>query len=236
MELTDNQILHIENELRQSGIDYQPLREELLDHLCCAIEEKMISGNSFETAFHDSIQSFGQQGIIQVQQHTIELLTKKTNFMKKMILLTSAMVLSVLTISIANNVMDPPSRYPTLQKMEVTSTYGDRMHPVLKVKKLHKGIDFKMPIGTPIVATADGTVKKVAHHIKGYGTHIVLQHDKVYESKYAHLSKINVKEGQQVKKGDIIGYSGNTGASMKPHLHYEVRKNGKAVNPKSYLP
>lgn len=236
MELSDNQILHIENELRQSGIDYQPLREELLDHLCCAIEEKMTSGNNFETAFHETLQSFGQQGLIQVQQHTIDLLTKKTNFMKKMILLTTAMVLSILTISIANTVIDPPSRYPTLEKMKVTSTYGNRMHPVLKVKKLHMGIDFKMPIGTPIVATADGTVKQTAYHTKGYGTHIVLKHDDVYESKYAHLSKINVTEGQKVKKGDIIGYSGNSGASKKPHLHYEVRKNGKAVNPKSYLP
>lgn len=236
MELTDSQVLFIENELRQQGIDYQPLREELLDHICCAIEGHLQEGENFEVAYTKTIEAFGQQGIIQVQHDTIDLLTKKTKVMKKIFFLTTLMVLSILTISIANSVIDPPSRYPTLKKLQVTSHYGNRMYPILKVQKMHKGIDFKAPMGTPIVATADGVILVAQSNKKGYGTHIIIKHDKQYKSLYAHLSKMKVVIGQEIKKGEVIGYSGNSGASVAPHLHYEVRKDDKAVDPKSYLP
>jgi len=131
--------------------------------------------------------------------------------------------------------IDPPDISPLKGKTKVTSGYGQRVHPVLKKKILHRGIDFKAPLGTPIVATADGTVS-FAKEEKLYGLKVVIQHDGQYKSLYAHLSEIKVKSGDKVKKGTVIGLVGNSGASTAPHLHYEVIKDDKAVNPSDYLP
>jgi murein DD-endopeptidase MepM/ murein hydrolase activator NlpD len=100
---------------------------------------------------------------------------------------------------------------------------------------LHRGVDFKAPKGTPILATADGTVE-FADEEKRYGLKVVIQHDGEYKSLYAHMSEIKVQAGQQVKKGTVIGLVGSSGLSTAPHLHYEIIKNGKAVNPADYLP
>ncbi len=114
------------------------------------------------------------------------------------------------------------------------SGYGFRIHPVHKVKKFHKGIDFTCPVGTAIQATGNGTIKTVATKRNGYGKYVVIDHGFGYETLYAHMSKIDVKEGQKIMKGQKIGEVGSTGTSTAPHLHYEVRINGKAVNPIDY--
>jgi murein DD-endopeptidase MepM/ murein hydrolase activator NlpD len=114
------------------------------------------------------------------------------------------------------------------------SGWGYRIHPIYKVRKMHYGMDFTAPVGTPVYATGDGKVVEVggaARSRVGFGLVIRIDHDFGYESMYAHLSSFNVKRGQDVKRGDIIGYVGNSGGSTAPHLHYEVHKNGKAVNP-----
>lgn len=111
------------------------------------------------------------------------------------------------------------------------SGYGRRMHPILKVWKKHTGIDFRAPIGTPVYATADASVKFCGVSKNGYGKHIDLNHGYGYVTKYAHLSKILVNEGQNVKRGDLIGYTGNTGLSKGPHLHYEILHNGVKIDP-----
>lgn len=111
------------------------------------------------------------------------------------------------------------------------SGFGRRMHPILKVWKKHTGIDFRAPIGTPIYATADATVEFCGVSRNGYGKHIDLNHGYGYATKYAHLSKISVKKGDKVKRGDLIGYTGNTGLSKGPHLHYELSHNGQKINP-----
>lgn len=92
-------------------------------------------------------------------------------------------------------------------------------------------MDFTAPTGTPIFATGDGVVRRADNTASGYGNHIVIQHGYGYETLYGHLSKYKVKAGQRVKRGDIIGYVGSTGRSEAPHLHYEVHKDGKPVNP-----
>ncbi len=112
--------------------------------------------------------------------------------------------------------------------------YGMRMHPVLKVTKMHTGIDYAASKGTPIVATANGTVITVKSEKKAYGKHIIIKHNDTYQTLYAHMQSIKVKQGQMVKKGQMIGTVGNTGVSTAPHLHYEVRKNGLPVNPEYY--
>jgi len=113
----------------------------------------------------------------------------------------------------------------------IGSLFGYRTDPFYKVSKFHEGIDFAAAVGTPIYATGDGIVSVAAYNSGGYGNEIEINHGFSYETKYAHLSKIKVKVGQRVKRGEIIGLMGNTGKSTAPHLHYEVHKAGIPVNP-----
>jgi len=115
----------------------------------------------------------------------------------------------------------------------IASGYGYRIHPIYKTMKFHSGVDLTAKIGTKIYATGDGVVKR-AQFGRGYGKLIQIDHGYNYETLYGHMSKMLVKVGQKIKRGDVIGLVGNTGTSTGPHLHYEVRKNNKAVNPINY--
>lgn len=117
---------------------------------------------------------------------------------------------------------------------KVSSGFGKRRDPILGRSAFHAGIDFRAPTGTPIRAPADGTVAK-AGRSGGYGKMVELRHGNGLTTRFAHLSSIAVKRGQKVQLGALIGKSGNTGRSTGPHLHYEIRVNGEAVNPKRYL-
>ncbi len=119
-----------------------------------------------------------------------------------------------------------------------SSGWGYRIHPIYKVRKMHWGQDFTAPVGTPIYATGDGKVTEITGSKRsrvGLGMHVKIDHGFGYETVYGHMSEFHVKRGQNVKRGDIIGYVGNTGGSTAPHLHYEVHKDGKKVNPAYYL-
>lgn len=113
----------------------------------------------------------------------------------------------------------------------MASGYGYRTDPFTKARKFHWGMDFTAPTGTPVYATGDGKVIRADNTASGYGNHIVIDHGFGYESLYAHLRKYNIKKGQKVKRGDIIGFVGSTGRSQAPHLHYEVFKDGERINP-----
>lgn len=126
-----------------------------------------------------------------------------------------------------------PSRMP-LDGAKLTSDYGMRIHPVLGGRRGHKGIDLASPTGTPIYAAADGLVSR-ADRFSSYGLYVSLEHGANMQTRYGHMSRLNVAAGQRVKKGEIIGYVGSTGRSTGPHLHYEVRVDGVAVNPLPYL-
>lgn len=114
---------------------------------------------------------------------------------------------------------------------QMASGFGYRTDPFTKARKMHEGMDFTAKTGTPIYATGDGIVAKADNSLSGYGNHIEINHGFGYLTLYAHLSKYKVRQGQRVKRGDIIGYVGSTGRSQAPHLHYEVHKDGKVVNP-----
>ncbi len=114
------------------------------------------------------------------------------------------------------------------------SAFGYRMHPILHVIRMHTGIDLTAKRGTPVYATGDGIVVRADAASRGYGKHIRIAHGFGYMTLYAHLSKILVKPGQRVHRGDLIGLVGSTGLSTAPHLHYEVRINGKPVNPVNF--
>jgi murein DD-endopeptidase MepM/ murein hydrolase activator NlpD len=117
----------------------------------------------------------------------------------------------------------------------IASGFGLRIHPVYKISKLHEGMDFTAPLGTEIYASGDGTVESVSSNKRGMGNYIVLDHGFGYSSVYAHLEGFNVRSGQKVRRGDVIGYVGNTGMSVAPHLHYEIRLNGVNVDPVNYF-
>lgn len=121
------------------------------------------------------------------------------------------------------------------QLMALASGFGMRTHPIYKVRKLHSGIDFAASIGTPIYATADGKVTTVEVKFSGYGKLVEIDHGFGYHTRYAHMHEFAVRKGQQVRRGDLIGYVGNTGLSTAPHLHYEVLINGKQVDPVHYF-
>lgn len=120
------------------------------------------------------------------------------------------------------------------QLKHMASGFGYRSDPFTKARKMHKGMDFTSPTGTPVYATGDGVVRRADAGSSGFGNHIVISHGFGYETLYAHLSRYNCRPGKRVKRGDIIGFVGSTGRSQAPHCHYEVHKNGQAINPMNF--
>ncbi len=130
-----------------------------------------------------------------------------------------------------------PAIQPVSNKQldRISSGFGYRIHPVYKVPKMHEGMDFTAPRGTDVYATADGVIEEANVSARGYGNEIVINHGYGYKTRYAHLTSFKVRRGQQVKRGELIGYVGNTGLSTAPHLHYEVEKDGLKVNPINFF-
>lgn len=116
----------------------------------------------------------------------------------------------------------------------ITSTFGNRKSPIYGTPQFHEGLDIANSVGTPVIATANGTIAELGYQ-SGYGRFIKIQHGYGMVTVYGHLSRTAVSEGQRVKKGEVVGYVGNTGSSTGPHLHYEVRVNGVPTNPMKYL-
>lgn len=130
-----------------------------------------------------------------------------------------------------------PAIQPVINKQLslLTAFYGMRIHPFYKTLQSHQGVDYTVPEGSSVFATADGVVKETATRNSTSGKTVVIDHGNGYETRYANLSEINVQKGQRVRRGDIIALSGNTGLSLAPHLHYEVRYQGMRVDPVHYF-
>ena len=128
------------------------------------------------------------------------------------------------------------SSIPNIKPVEgsITSSFGVRMHPIYHLPLFHAGIDFAVPEGTRVQSTGDGIVA-FSGYDKGFGQKVTINHGYGYKTVYAHLSKSLVRQGQKVKRGDVIALSGNTGVSTGPHMHYEVHKNNVIVNPTAYF-
>ena len=136
---------------------------------------------------------------------------------------------------------DLASSIPAIQPVEnkqltrVGASVGMKIHPFYKMLRMHEGIDYTVPIGTEVYATGNGIVTSVETTPRGEGTRIIINHGFGYTTKYAHLSEVLVQRGQKVKRGQAIAFSGDSGTSIWPHLHYEVRKNNKIHNPVNYF-
>jgi murein DD-endopeptidase MepM/ murein hydrolase activator NlpD len=128
-------------------------------------------------------------------------------------------------------------RIPSIKPVDggfLNSTFGYRNDPIDNVKRFHHGQDITVKSGTPIYSPADGEIKR-AYYVGGFGNHIKIDHGLGYTTLFAHLSKLKVKHGQKVKRGEVIGLTGNTGRSTAPHLHYEIHYNGEPQNPLDYF-
>jgi len=140
-------------------------------------------------------------------------------------------VIILTATSLAQNV---PSISPIQNFKGATAEFGPRMHPVLQVQRDHQGLDFFVPAGTPVLATADGKVIQ-ADTVGNFGIVIRIENSRSIRTFFAHLADFTVQAGQRVQKGEFIGHSGNTGLSSGPHLHYEVIQAGKCRNPRDFI-
>lgn len=166
------------------------------------------------------------------------------NTVKRLDILTKQTVVQSRSLdeieSLAKNKAALIEAIPTIQPIKnkdltrLASGFGYRKDPFTKIRKKHYGMDFTAKRGTPVYATGNGIVKRADNRSSGYGKHIRIDHGFGYMSLYAHLSKYNVRRGQRVKRGDVIGYVGNTGRSVGPHLHYEIIKDNKKINPLNF--
>ena len=169
----------------------------------------------------------------------LALLQDVSNKANQLIVRLSAQSRSFDTIAeVAQRKSDMLTSIPAIRPLKgvktISSGFGGRYHPILKTIRMHTGVDLSAPKGTPVYATADGVVSREKGG-SGYGIVVILNHGYSYQTLYAHLSKKVVKPGQKVKRGQLIGYVGNTGLSFGTHLHYEVIKNGVKVNPVHYF-
>ena len=164
--------------------------------------------------------------------------SKRVDIISKELVIQSKSLDEILKLAKAKNKL--LAAIPAIQPVKnenlkpMASGFGYRTDPFTKVRKMHEGMDFTAKTGTPIFATGDGIIARADNTASGYGNHIVLRHGFGYETLYGHLSKYKCHAGQRVKRGDVIGYVGSTGRSEAPHLHYEVHKDGKVVNPLNF--
>lgn len=180
---------------------------------------------------YKSLQEFKSSDLI------IETTKKLDNIAKRMYVQSKSFDEVIL---LAKNKEQMLSSIPAIQPISnndlrhVPSGYGWRTHPIYKTSEFHPGMDFSSPEGTEIYATGDGVIERADNLATGYGNHVVIEHGYGYQTLYGHMSKMKVVSGQKIKRGQIIGYVGNTGLSTAPHVHYEVIKNGQKVNPVNF--
>ncbi len=196
------------------------------------LDEGIWNGGIGGSNRYQELDNFRESGdIIENSLTKIDQLKRKIELQKK-----SVDTLYSLAIEREERLLSIPSIKPVKENelkrsMYSLSGYGMRIHPVHKVKKFHKGIDFTAPRGTAIQATGNGVVQRVEKRKNGYGNNVIVYHGYGYSTLYAHMDAVLVKKGDEVTKGQKIGTIGSTGTSTAPHLHYEVRINGKAINP-----
>ena len=236
MELQAAEVEIVAQRLEEAGLKYLPLKEELLDHICCEMEALIAAGMPFGVALDRAFDTFREDEMKKIEKQTIQLIHQKRLIMKKVSVLTLLLLLTVTTLIWANRQEDPPWGSPIKGDFEISSNFGYRMHPLKKIKKLHTGIDIRAKLGTEVLATADGVVTKALVSAGGYGTYVVIQHDDHYQTLYSQLdSDLMVKVGDKVKTGTVIGLIGEPHFGTGPHLHYEVLKDGEKEDPAPYM-
>lgn len=182
--------------------------------------------------YYENADKFSNPKLIKRTQKRLDKLTKEYQVLSK-----SYKEITKLASKKQELLAAVPSIQPVKNEglTRIASGYGKRIHPIYKTTKFHDGIDFTASRGTSVFATGDGKVVKTEYSRRGYGNQITIDHGYGYKTMYAHLKDFSVKEGEEVKRGQKIGSIGNSGLSTGPHLHYEVRKSGKKINPINFF-
>ena len=234
-------------EIENLKLNYSILNKKMdqINNVIDAIAER--DNNLYRVYFNkaaipDSVRQAGLTGVARYKllegynnSQLVASTTKRIDVLTKELVIQSKSLDDILKLAEAKS--DFLAAIPAIQPVrnenlkQMASGFGYRTDPFTKVKKMHEGMDFTAKTGSPTYATGDGVVIRADNSASGYGNHIVIRHGFGYETLYAHLSKYKARAGQRVKRGDIIGYVGSTGRSEAPHLHYEVHKDGKVVNP-----
>lgn len=205
-----------DNNVYRSIFEAEPIpdsaRARALEQQQAAAKVASLANEELVQSIRTDLHTLGRR--IQVQKKSYAELTSLINNKEKLIAATPAIQ------PVSNKDLD-----------RIASGYGYRIDPIYKTVKMHAGLDFTAPQGTPIYATADGTVKIAGFSDGGYGNHVVINHGYGYETLYGHMVRIKATRGQRVNRGEVIGYVGSTGKSTGPHCHYEVHKNGNKLDP-----
>lgn len=237
----------LERELDKMKVEYDILNNRLDNSLLVLEDLQGRDDNIYRVIFEaepvsTDLRRAGFGGADRYKQlqgyETSDLMTmssKKLDFLSKQLVVQSKSYDEIWKL--VQNKAEFLSSIPAIQPVstkdlkQMASGFGWRTDPIYKMPKFHAGMDFAAPIGTEIYATGNGTVMRADAGASGYGNHIVIDHGYGYETLYGHLSRYKVRPGQKVKRGEVIGYVGNTGKSTGPHLHYEVIKDGENLNP-----
>lgn len=240
----------LKRQISELKVNYQIVNDELnrIETILTDLQER--DDNIYRTIFeaepvHSSVRQAGSGGSnsyrdlekIENSELVIDVKSRLDKIMKKVYVQSTSYDE---IIKLAKNKEEMLACIPAIQPISnndlkrTASGWGYRIHPIYKIRKFHYGMDFTAPTGTEIYATGDGTIDILESSKRGYGNKIIINHGFGYKTLYAHMNKFNVQKGQKVKRGDVIGYVGNSGLSTAPHLHYEVWLNGKKVNPVNY--
>jgi murein DD-endopeptidase MepM/ murein hydrolase activator NlpD len=197
-------------------------------------ETEPARSNIEESGFipYEHLKDFSDRQIVMFSAFRLDSLLKKTRYEK-----LDYDILRIKSGDKAEMLKYVPAIQP-IENKDLTRTasgFGYRLHPIYKIVKFHQGMDYTAPIGTQVYATGDGTVEQVVRSRRGSGNKVVISHGYGFKTVYAHLNDINVRQGREVSRGDVIGTVGNSGLSAGPHLHYEVLFNGEAVNPVNFF-
>lgn len=237
----ENKILRTQNDVLSKRIDQafkilEPIRERD-DYMYRAIYQADPIASSIRNSgvradnYYNELANISNSELILQSEKKMDILEKQLYIQSN-----SLDEIQQMIISQEDRIRHTPSIQPVANKnlKRMASGYGVRIDPIYKIPKHHDGMDFSADVGTPIFATADGVVTVATKAVTGYGHHIDIDHGYNMMTRYAHMSEFNVKVGDHVKRGDIIGKVGSTGKSTGPHLHYEVRVKGQPQNPAYY--
>jgi murein DD-endopeptidase MepM/ murein hydrolase activator NlpD len=228
--LMQDQLRHMDEQLAQleerDNTIYRSIFEAspLPDSIRIGKQEK--TNETRDYTYHDTNELIAELGLqTATLQHRIELQQRSYDTLQSMVKNKEKMLASIPAIQPISN-----------KNLEhIASGFGYRIDPIYKTPKMHTGLDFAASIGTPIYATADGVVSSSSYDMGGYGNNVVVNHGYGYETLYGHMIHILARVGEIVKRGQVLGYVGSTGKSTGPHLHYEVIRNGKKIDPVHYF-
>lgn len=220
LELQMNELESRDNEVYRSIFESSPIPDSARLKDMDALKEAKL------------IQNLSSSDLLQNMIDQLNNLSVRTSFQDKSFLEITSMVKNKEKLLRAIPAIQPVSNK---NLSRVASGFGYRIDPLYKDYRLHAGLDFTAPTGTPIYATADGVVQIAGFNTDGYGNKVVINHGFGYQTLYGHMARVKAKVGQSVKRGEVIGYIGNTGKSTGPHCHYEVIKRGIKVDPVYYF-